>query len=63
MTSMNNIIQKHNSKIMKDPAPSIFKTCNCDRKSDSPMDDKCLSECLIYKASVNITATKCYYSL
>ena len=34
MPSMHNVIQKHNSKIMKDPAPSIIKTCRCRRKTD-----------------------------
>ena len=28
MRSMNNVIRKHNSKIMKDLAPSTTKTCN-----------------------------------
>ena len=55
---MNNVVRKHNSKIMKDPAPSTIKTCNCRRKADCPMDGNCLSEYLIYKASVNITTNK-----
>ena len=58
---MNNVIRKHNSKIMKNPAPSTTKTCNCRRKIDCPMDGNCLSECLIYKASVITTANKHYY--
>ena len=55
MSSMNNVIRKHNSKIMKDPTSSTIKTCNCLRRTSFPMDSKCLSECLIYKASVNTT--------
>ena len=35
--------------------------CNCRRKADCPMDDKCLSEYLIYKASVNLATNKHYY--
>ena len=46
MPSMNNVIRKHSSKVMKNPAPSTTKICNCRRKTN------CLSECLIYKASV-----------
>ena len=61
MPSMNNVIPKHDSKIMKDPAPSTIKTCNGRRKTDYPMDDNYLSECLIYKASVNTTTNKYYY--
>ena len=48
MPHMSNVIRKHNSKIMKNPAPSTTKTCNCRRKIDYPMDGNCLSECLIY---------------
>ena len=61
MPNMNNVIWKHNSKIMKNPSPSTTKTCNCHRKTDCPMDGNCLSEYLIYKASVSTTANKYYY--
>ena len=44
ISSMENVIQKHNSKIMEDPKPTNSKTCNCRQKSD------CLSECLVYNA-------------
>ena len=53
--NMNNIIQKHSSKIMTCPASSTTKTCNCRRKTDCPMDSNCFSEYLIYKASVSAT--------
>ena len=46
---------------MKNPAPSTTKTCNCHPKTDCPMDGNCLSECLIYKASVSTTTNKYYY--
>ena len=58
---MNNVIRKHNSKIMKNPAPSTIETCNCRPKTDCPMDGTCLSECFIYKASVITTTNKYYY--
>ena len=58
MPNMNKVIRKHNSKIMKNPAPSTTKTCNRRRKTDCPMNGNCLSECLIYKASVVTTANK-----
>ena len=58
---MNNVIRKHNSEIMKNPASSTTKTCNCRRKTDCPMDGNCLSECLVYKASVSTTTNKYYY--
>ena len=47
LPSMNNAIRKHNSKILKDPAPSTTETCNCRLKKDCPMDGICLSGCFI----------------
>ena len=46
---MNNVIANHNLKLMKNPAPSTTKTCNCSRKTERPMDGNCLSECHIAK--------------
>ena len=36
------------------------EACNCHKKTGCPMDGNCLSECLIYKASVS-TTNKSYY--
>ena len=52
MPSMKNVIQKHNSKIMKDPKPTNNKTCSCRQKSDCPLNQNCLSKCLVYNAVV-----------
>ena len=59
--NMNNIIWKHNSKFMENPTPSTTKTSYCHWKTDCPMDGSCLSQSLIYKASVSSTANKYYY--
>ena len=61
MPSMKNVIQKHDSKIMEDPKPTNNKTCSCQQKSDCPLNQNCLSECLGYNSVVNITTTKKYY--
>ena len=45
---------------MKNTAPSTTKTCSCRRKTDCPKDGNCLSECLIYKASISTTTNKYY---
>ena len=58
MPNMKNVIRKHNSKIMKNPAPSTTKTCNYCRKTDCPMDGNSLSEYLVYKASVTMVLVK-----
>ena len=61
MLTLINVIEKHISKIIKDPAPSTIKIWNCSQKTDCPMNSNCLSECLIYKASVIITSNKYDY--
>ena len=47
MPRMNNVIRKHNTKIMKDAAPSTIKICKCRPKKDCHVDGNCYSECLI----------------
>ena len=61
MPSMKNVIQKHNSKIMEDPKQTNNKTCCCRQKSYCPLNQNCLSECLVYNAVVNTSTTKNYY--
>ena len=61
MPNMNNVIRKHNSKTLKNPASSTTKTSNCHRITDCPKDAKCLTEYLIYKASITTTTNKYYY--
>ena len=58
MPRMKYVIQKYNSKIMEDPKPTNNKTCSCRQKSDCPLNQKCLSECLVYNAVVNTYTTK-----
>ena len=61
MSSMKNVILKHNSKMTEDPKLTNNKTCNCRQKSDCPLNQNCFSECLVYNAAVNTSATKSYY--
>ena len=48
---------------MKNAASSTSKITNYRRKTDCPMDVNCLSECLIYKASVCTTTKRYYYGI
>ena len=57
------MFQKHNSKIMDDPKPTNNKICSCRQKSDCPLTQNCLSECLVYNAVVNTSTTKNYYGI
>ena len=53
MPSMKNVIQKHNSKVIADPEPTNNKTFYCRQKSDCPLNQNCLSECLVCNAVAN----------
>ena len=57
------MFQKHNSKIMDDPKPTNNKICSCRQKSDCPLTQNCLSECLVYNAVVTTSTTKNYYGI
>ena len=46
---------------MEDPKSTNNKTCSCREKSDCPLKQNCLSECLVYNAVVNTSTTKNYY--
>ena len=46
---------------MEDPKSTNNKTCSCREKSDCPLNQNCLSECLVYNAVVNTSTTKNYY--
>ena len=61
MHSIKNVIQKHNSKLMEDPRTTNNKIYSCQQKSDCPLNQNCLSECLVYNAAVNTSKTKNYY--
>ena len=63
MPSMKNVIQKHNSKIMEDLKSTNNKTCSCRQKSDCPLNQNCLSECLVYNTVVNTSTIKNYYGI
>ena len=52
--NMKRVIQSHNSKILNKQMISDSKCCSCpkNKKSDCPLDNKCLSKSIIYKATV-----------
>ena len=54
------IMQTHNSKILKDVDSKKSvpeKTCSCprNRKNQCPLQNRCLSKCIVYKATVEKT--------
>ena len=64
MQNMASVIQNHNNNLLKDPVVSTAKECSCWQKSNCPLAEKCLSECLVYHAQVDrsdINQSKSYY--
>ena len=69
MENMGAIISKHNKKILSNiNNDSNDKLCNCRSQQNCPLDNKCLTTSLIYKAQItcttaNQTTTKNYIGL
>ena len=65
MPNMKNIINMHNKKIINPPRDNITRTCNCIRKHQCPLNEKCLTNNVLYKASITPneenSKTKIYY--
>ena len=64
MQNMASVIQNHNTNLLKDLVASTTKKCSCRQKSNCPLAEKFLSECLVYHAQVDrsdINQTKSYY--
>ena len=67
MPSMKNIINTHNKKIINPPKDNIARTRNCIRKHQCPLNEKCLTNNVLCKASITPNEenpkTKMYYRL
>ena len=61
MPNMSNIITKHNKKVLNKKVETEKRTCNCRDKSSCPMEGKCLSKCIVYKADVKTANEMKYY--
>ena len=66
MPNMKSIISSHNKHVLSNanaPTPQP-DTCNCRKKSDCPLEGKCLQTNVIYQATVTTeTATETYVGL
>ena len=65
MQNMASIMQNHKTNFLKDPIAPTAKECSCRQKSNYPLAEKCLSECLVYHAQVDrpaLNQTKNYYN-
>ena len=63
---MKNIINTHNKKIINLPK-DIVRTCNCIRKQQCPLKGKCLTNNVLYQASITANEeypkTRIYYGV
>ena len=48
--NLKNIINSHNKNITNSYNKINGKTCNCRKKSNFPLDNKCLTDKIVYKA-------------
>ena len=60
--NMANIIKAHNCKVLENTDVTPERSCNCRNKTNCPMNGKCLSSCIVYKAEVKTeTSTHTYF--
>ena len=53
---MKSVIQNHNANLLSNHATLVAAhSCSCPQKSEYPLNNECLSESLIYKATVSQT--------
>ena len=67
MPNIKNIINTHNKNIINPPKDNITRTCNCMRKHQCPLKEKCLTNDVLYKAGITPNEqnlkTKIYYGV
>ena len=64
MRNMGAIIRAHNSRINSTSEPEDQRQCNCRDKEACPLQGKCLSKAIVYKATVSASnVDKCYVGL
>ena len=64
---MKSIINTDSKKIINPPKDNIARTCNCIRKHQCPLNKNCLTNNVLYKASITPneenSKTKIYYDV
>ena len=66
MPSMSAIISAHNAKGLGSNTDALRpRQCNCRVPADCPLDEKCFTACIVYKATITAPTrpTKIYYGL
>ena len=60
MTNVGNIIKAHNAKVLSSPEDNS-RECNCRKKAECPLNGKCLTKCVVYKAVISSDEGKKVY--
>ena len=67
MPNVGKIIAAHNSKTLSTETSTTVqpRSCNCRQPKDCPLNGRCMSSCVVYKATVTAPGkpTKAYYGL
>lgn len=67
MQNMKQIINSHNKKILSPKVNTNQRTCNCINKNTCPLEQKCLTKNIVYKATVTSNCptykSKIYFGL
>ena len=53
MPNISSIIIKQNKKFLNKKVETEERKCNCRDETNCPMEGKCLTKCIVYKASVS----------
>ena len=61
MPNMSSIITKHNKKFLNKKVETEERKCNCRDKTNCPTEDKCLTKCIVHKASVSSSKATFFY--
>ena len=65
MNNMTSIISSHNAKVLAPVPEQASRTCNCRQPQNCLLNGYCLTECVLYKASVSVPnkPARHYYGL
>ena len=58
MPNMKSVIQNLNPNLLSKLTTPVAAHCNCQQKSECPLNNKCLSESIVYKAAVSQTSSQ-----
>ena len=61
LSSIKNIISKHNKKLLKRPDVENAQKCNCVTPDNCPLNGMCLSKAIVYKANVPAEEVSNFY--